>query len=186
MTKSIVYNLKSIVVILVTTMFFSCSNSVKEVKDFLADKNLPIGKAYDINHIHTDSGRIDIKMKAPIMLDFSNRDMQPYSEFPKGLKLITIDKKGDSISIKGNYAKSYGKTEVAELKGDIVIYNYAKRHKLVTEQIFWDQKTHYFFTEKEFVFYTQTDTIYGVGFEATEDLKTWWVKNQTGTINIKE
>ena len=30
------------------------------------------------------------------------------------------------------------------------------------------------------------ETIYGTGFESTEDLKTWWVKNQSGVINIKE
>ncbi len=68
----------------------------------------------------------------------------------------------------------------------MVIINYAKKNRLETEQIFWDQKTHYFFTEKKFTFYTLSDTIHGTGFEATEDLKIWWVKNQTGIINIKE
>ena len=73
MTKSVVNKIKSIATVLITAMFFSCTNDVKEVRDFLADKNLPIGEAYKINHKHTDSGRVDIKMKAPVMLDFSNR-----------------------------------------------------------------------------------------------------------------
>lgn len=186
MTKSVVNNIKSIAVVFASAMFFSCTNDVKEVRDFLADKNLPIGEAYKINHKHTDSGRVDIKMIAPVMFDFSNRENHPYNEFPKGIKITTIEKNGDSVTVTGDYAKSYRKTEVSEIKNNVVIINYAQKNKLVTEQIYWDQKTHYFFTEKKFTFYTLTDTIYGTGFESTEDLKTWWVKNQSGVINIKE
>lgn len=186
MTKSVVNNIKSIAVVFASAMFFSCTNDVKEVRDFLADKNLPIGEAYKINHKHTDSGRVDIKMKAPVMFDFSNRENHPYNEFPKGLKITSIEKNGDSVTVEGDYAKSYRKTEVSEIKGNVIVVNYVQKNKLVTEQIYWDQKTHYFFTEKKFTFYTLTDTIYGTGFESTEDLKTWWVKNQSGVINIKE
>lgn len=186
MTKSVVNTIKNIAVVLSTAMFFSCTNSAKEIKDFLADKNLPIGEAYNISHKHTDSGRVDVKMKAPLMLDFNNRKEHPYSEFPEGIIITTIDEVGDSITIKGDYARSYAKTEVSEIKNNVVVLNHAENNKLETDQVYWDQKTHYFFTETKFVFYTATDTIYGTGFEASEDLSNWWVKNQTGVISIKE
>jgi hypothetical protein len=57
MTESIINIIKNIAVILTTAMFFSCTNDAKEVRDFLADKNMPIGEAFNINHEHTDSGR---------------------------------------------------------------------------------------------------------------------------------
>lgn len=186
MTRSVIKKIRNIAVISTIAMFFSCTNDVREVRDFLADKNLPIGEAFNIYLKHTDSGRVNIKMIAPVLLDFDNRKEHPYSEFPKGIKITTIEKNGDSITIEGDYAKSFKKTEVAEIKNNVVIINYAKKNRLETEQIFWDQKTHYFFTEKKFTFYTLSDTIHGTGFEATEDLKIWWVKNQTGIINIKE
>lgn len=186
MTKSVINHIKSIAVVFASAMFFSCTNDVKEVRDFLADKNLPIGEAFNINHKHTDSGRVDIKMIAPVMYDFSNRENHPYNEFPKGIKITSIEINGDSVTVEGDYAKSYRKTEVSEIKNNVVVINYAQKNKLITDQIYWDQKTHYFFTEKKFTFFTPTDTIYGTGFEATEDLKTWWVKNQSGVINIKE
>jgi LPS export ABC transporter protein LptC len=186
MTKSVIVTIKSIAVVFTAAMFFSCTNSATEVRDFLADKNLPIGEAYNINHKHTDSGRVDIKMKAPLMYDFSNRTEHPYSEFPKGIVITTIDKNGDSVVISGDYARSYNKTQVSELRNNVEIYNYAQKNRLLTSELYWDQKTHYFFTEKKFTFYTPTDTIYGTGFEASEDLKIWWVKNQTGVIHIKD
>lgn len=186
MARSIVNNIKNIVIVFSITMFFSCTNSVKEVRDFLADKNLPVGEAYNIVHKHTDSGRIDIRMKTPLMLDFSNREEHPYSEFPKGIRIVTIEKNGDSTTIEGDYAKTYSKTEVAEIRNNVVIYNHTQKNKLETDQIYWDQKTHFFFTETKFAFYTVSDTIYGTGFEASEDLNIWWVKNQKGVINVKE
>lgn len=186
MTKSVVNKIKNIVVVLSIAMFFSCTNSAKEIRDFLADKNLPIGEAFDIIHKHTDSGRIDVKMTAPLMLDFSNRENHPYTEFPNGIKITTFEVNGDSTTVQGDYARSYKKTEVSEIKNNVVILNHSQKNKLLTDQIYWDQKTHYFFTEKKFAFYTATDTIYGTGFEATEDLDKWWVKNQTGVITIKE
>jgi len=186
MTKSVVNTIQSIAIVITVAMFFSCTNDAKEVRDFLADKNLPIGEAYSIDHKHTDSGRVNVKMKAPVMLDFGNRTIHPYSEFPQGIKITSIDRNGDSITIEGDYAKSYTKTEISEIKNNVVIRNYAENYKLETEQIFWDQKSHYYFTEEKFTFYKLTDTIKGVGFEASEDLKNWWVKNQSGVINIKE
>lgn len=186
MSKNLEMNSKNIAFVITIAVFFSCTNTVKEVRDFLADKNLPIGEVRHINHKHTDSGRIDIRMRAPIMLDFSNREAHPYSEFPEGIKITSIEKNGDSTTIEGDYAKSYTKTEISEIKTNVVIFNYAEKRKLVTSQLFWDQKTHYFFTEKPVTFYTETDTIKGTGFEASEDLKKWWVKNQSGIMQIKE
>ena len=67
MTKSVINTIKNIGVVFTIAMFFSCTNDVKEVRDFLADKNLPIGEAFNIHHKHTDSGRVNIKMIAPVL-----------------------------------------------------------------------------------------------------------------------
>ena len=78
------------VVILMATLFFSCTNDIKEVRDFLADKNLPIGVAENINMVYKDSGNITTKMLSPLLYDFSNRKEHPYTEFPEGLHITKI------------------------------------------------------------------------------------------------
>ena len=50
--------LKSIAAIIIVGMLFSCINDSKKVRDFLAEKNLPIAVAKDAHHIYKDSGRI--------------------------------------------------------------------------------------------------------------------------------
>lgn len=173
----------NIVTISLVAMFFSCTNNTKQVRDFLADKNKPIGIAKNANHVYKDSGYITSRLITPLLHDFSNRDLHPYNEFPIGVKIVTIDKNGkDSTTITGNYGISYKKTAVSEIKGNVVIFNHTDHVILETNQLFWDQKEKFFFTEDGFRLTTLRDTINGFGFEAQQDLKKWVAKDITGDL----
>lgn len=169
-----------------TTLFFSCSNDIKEVRDFLADKNLPIGVAKNIHMVYKDSGYIATKLTSPLLYDFSNRKAHPYTEFPEGLHITKVQKNGDSITVDGKYAITYSKTSISEIKDNVVIINHVSKYKLMTSQIFWDQKYHYYFTEKPFTFITPLDTIQGEGFESNESLSKWLVKNNSGILTVQD
>lgn len=187
MLKKAIHIYNSIATICLVAMFFSCTNSKKEVRDFLADKNLPVGSAVNIYHVHKDSGRISSKTKAAVFYDYSNRKEHPYSEFPKGIEIVTIDKAGtDSTTISGNYALTYNKTKISEIRGNVVITNHTNQTKLETNQLFWDQKEHYFFTEDGFRFTTPESVINGFGFESSEDLTKWIAKDITGDIETTQ
>jgi len=180
---------RSIAIICLIAMFFSCTNSSKQVRDLLADKNKPIGMAKNANHIYKDSGYITSRLITPLLHDFSNREKHPYNEFPKGVKIVTIEKNGiDSTTITGNYGISFKNTGVSEIKGNVVIINHSDDVMLETNQLFWDQKEKYFFTEDGFRLTTLRDTINGFGFEAKQDLKKWVAKDITGNVaaNQKE
>lgn len=168
-------------------MLFSCTNNVKEVKGLLANENKPIGVAENIVHVYKDSGNVTNRLKTSVLNDFSNRKEHPYSEFPKGLEILNISKnKKDTILIKGNYALTYSKTSVSEIKGDVVIINCGKKVKLETNQLFWDQKEKYFFTEDGFRLTTPKDTINGFGFESRQDLSKWIAKDITGKFSVDD
>ncbi len=179
--------IKSITVLFATVMLFSCSNNAKEVRDFLASKNLPVGKATDAYHVYKDSGKITSKLITPLLRDFSNRKKHPYSDFPEGIKIINFEKNGiDSVTIVGDYAIHYPKTTVSELVGNVEVINHTENTKLLTEQLFWDQKTKYYFSEKPFTLTTSKDTIFGIGFECKEDLSKHLAKKTTGKLQTLE
>ncbi|TVZ55811.1 LPS export ABC transporter protein LptC [Lutibacter sp. Hel_I_33_5] len=187
MVKHIKILFKSIAIVCSIAMFFSCTNTNKEVRDFLADKNLPIGVAKNAFHVYKDSGKVTSKLITPLLHDFSNRDKHPYNEFPKGLKIINFENDGkDSVTILGDYALSYSKTAISEIKGNVVVLNHTENSRLETEQMFWDQNTQYFVSEKPFTFMKQNDTIRGVGFESKEDLSKWVSKNISGNLETTE
>ena len=186
MNKKFKNILQSSVALFWATLLFSCSNDIKEVRDFLADKNLPIGVAQNIHTVYKDSGAITTIMKSPLLHDFANRKEHPYTEFPKGIHITKIYPSGDSTTVEGNYAIVYSKTNMSELRDKVLIINHEKKYKLTTQQVFWDQKNHYYFTEKPFVFITPTDTLRGEGFEASENLTKWLVKNNSGVLKVKD
>ena len=172
--------------LILATILFSCGNDLKEVQDFLADKNLPITTAKNINLIQTDSGKVKTKLITPLMYDFSNREKHPYQEFPKGIKIITFDKMGDSITLTANYCRTYSKTGISEVKDNVIITNHKENSKLYTEQLFWDQTTHYIYTEKAFRLIRKKDTINGKGFESKEDLSKYTMKDINGIVYVNE
>lgn len=165
----------------------SCQNSDKEINDFLADQNLPITVGENIYHEYKNTGIITSKMFAKVIYDFSNREAHPYSEFPKGIQLVTINKDTrDSTSVYGNYALTYDKTKTSIIEGDVKIINHKENSILETSKLYWDQKLNYYFTNKPFVMYTLTDTIHGVGFESDSNLNNWILNRTNGSLNVKK
>ena len=177
---------KKIPAICLLILVSSCGNNIKEVQDFLADKNLPVGIVKNINLIHTDSGHIKTRLIAPLLNDFRNRKAHPYQEFPEGIKITTFDKLGDSITLTANYTIIYSKTAISEVKENVIVINHKDNTRLYTDQLFWDQNTHYIYTEKAFKLITKTDTINGKGFESNEDLSKVTMKDISGTIYVNE
>jgi LPS export ABC transporter protein LptC len=102
-----------------------------------------------------------------------------------GVKIINFEGK-DSVTITGNYAISYSKTSVSEISGNVIVLNHTEQSKLETEQLFWDQNTKYFFSEKAFTLSTVKDTVYGIGFECKEDLSMHLAKKTVGNLITTE
>ena len=178
---------KSIASISLVAMLFSCTNNSNEVRDFFATKNLPIGVTKEMHHIYKDSGKITSRLITPLLKDFSNRKEHPYNEFPEGLILTSYENNGkDSITISGNYALTYTKTQVSEIIGNVVITNHTDESVLRTEQLYWVQKTDYFFSEKKFKLTTPTRQMIGTGFESKKDLTKFLAKKMAGEGLIKE
>ena len=179
--------LKSIATITIVAVLFSCETNIEKINDFIADKNLPISVTKNINLIHTDSGKVKSKLKTILLHDFSNRTKHPYQEFPKGIELVTFKKNKDSTTITANYSRIFKKTEISEIKGNVVVINHKKNTKLLTEQLFWDQKENYFFSNKKSVLIQGKDTLIGLdGFDANSDLTNANMMNNKGKLEIIE
>lgn len=186
MIEKLSYHLKSIATILLVAMFFSCGNDIKEVQDFLAEKNLPIGIAKNVHLVHTDSGKVKTILISPEMQDFSNRKDHPYTLFPDGLKIVSYDEAGDSVVLTAGYTITFSKTNISEIKDEVTITNPGENAKLITDQLFWDSNEHYIYTEKDFTLITSSDTIFGTGFESSEDLSKVNMRSIKGSVYVEE
>ena len=76
--------------LLILLLTFSCLDNNKALNDINTLKSDPIGIAYNIRMVYTDSMRVSAILTANKHVDFTNLPFK-YSEFPEGVKVIFFD-----------------------------------------------------------------------------------------------
>ena len=172
------------VTVLTVTMFFSCKDNFKEVQKIglLSDK--PITEAENINTKYTDSGRLKSHLISSKMLDFSNRAFS-FVEFPQGINFTIYDEKGNKNNVIADFAMIYNDTDLIDLKGNVVVTTHSN-DTLFTEQLFYDQKREWMFTNEPVKFRQKDQIINGNGFDANKDFTIANVLEYSGTIYLDE
>ncbi|WP_179343708.1 LPS export ABC transporter periplasmic protein LptC [Winogradskyella ursingii] len=177
---------KSIVTAIVVTMFFSCEDNFNKVQKIGILQNQPIGEAEDIDLKYTEYNDTVVKLLAnlisPKMYDYSNRDFG-FSEFPDGIELKIYDENNNKTTILANYAIFYSDTDVIDLQGNVRVATHEK-DTLFTEQLYYNQKLEWVFTNEPFYFKRPTTNLRGTGFDSDKDLKKRQVLETSGVIEV--
>ncbi|RZJ71604.1 LPS export ABC transporter periplasmic protein LptC [Flavobacterium sp.] len=147
----------------------ACEGNFKEVQKLGFSEFTPSGEADDFNLKYTDSGRITSVLISPKMLDYATA-RYPFTEFPKGINVTLYDKKGAKTYVTSNYAVQYKNTDMIDLQGNVNIWN-DEGSRLQTEQLYFDQKNEWFFTEQKFKFTDPKGVSYGQGIDFSKDFK---------------
>jgi LPS export ABC transporter protein LptC len=157
------------VLVVAITLFLGCESNFKEVQKINFSEFVPSGEADKINLKYTDSGRITAILISPKMREYAAVDF-PFTEFPKGIDVTLYDNKGKRTFIKSDYATSYKLTNVIDLEGNVKITS-QDGQTLETEQLYFDQKNEWFFTEKNFKFTDPKGISNGKGIDFSKDFK---------------
>jgi LPS export ABC transporter protein LptC len=167
-----------------TAIFFSCDSEL-EIITGTDVKDLPSLTVRNFQTVHTDSGRIQLILKSPVMERYSNAT-DPYNEFPDGVEVIFYDGQAKQVaSLSSKYAKYYEEKKMWELKYDVRARN-EKNELLETELLFWEEEKESVFTDK-FVRITGEDRIVsGTGFESDTRFSVWEIRNGNAIIYLKD
>ena len=147
-------------------------------------ENEPVGVVDSFNLKYTDSGRVTANLISPKMLDFTNRDF-PYNEFTEGITLYLYDEDNNKSTVVSNYAIVYNNTDLIDLQGNVVITTYDQR-VLKTEQLFYDQKREWLFTNKPVTFTSEKDIIKGNGFDSNSKFTNAEVLEGGGFVTVED
>ncbi|MGL2965055.1 LPS export ABC transporter periplasmic protein LptC [Flavobacterium sp. XGLA_31] len=161
-------------------LIIACESNFREVQKMGVSEFAPSGDADSINLKYTDSGRITANLISPKMLDYATVEF-PFTEFPNGIHLTLYDKNGKQTFIVANYAISHKATNLIDLQGNVVISNQSG-DRLETDQLYYDQKNEWFFTEKKFKFTSAKGTSYGEGIDFSKDFKKINSKKISGEV----
>ncbi|MFM9825543.1 LPS export ABC transporter periplasmic protein LptC [Flavobacterium sp.] len=182
LSKINIFNI--IATISIVLFFFSCESNFKEVQKINFSEFVPSGEADFLNLKYTDSGQINAILESPKMLDYNNVNFI-FTEFPKGINLTLFDKKAKKTFIKSDYAVSYKLTKIIDLQGNVKITSESGQ-MLETQQLYYDQKNEWFFTEKRFKFTDQKGVSNGQGIDFSKDFKIVNSQKIVGEIDSNE
>lgn len=177
-------NIKNKVIALAVTLFFSCTNNFKAVNKIGVSQNESQGIGVDVNAIRTDSGRVVANLITPKLFDFENRKF-PYSEFPEGVTLHLFDKKNLKTTIVSDYAIIYSQTDVIDMQGNVVVSTH-EGDSLYADQLFYDQKKEWLFTNLPVRQKSKGYLTKGKGFDSDRDFKKAEVLDVSGEYYIGE
>ncbi|MEO8772882.1 MAG: LPS export ABC transporter periplasmic protein LptC [Gelidibacter sp.] len=178
------YSLFNIVIAFAVTMFFSCKNNFKEVQQIGVLQNQPMGIAQDMNLRYTDSGRMIANLISPKMFDFSNRDFS-YNEFPDGVVLHLFDEHDKKSIIIADYAIVYNNTDLIDLRGNVLITTETK-DSIFAEQLFYDQKRDWVFSNKPVRYVSPTKIVTGNAFDSNRDFTSYGISEVTSTVYLDD
>lgn len=176
--------IQSFVIALVLTMGIGCESNFKEVQKINFSEFVPSGEAEKINLKYTDSGRITAILISSKMIDYATVAF-PFTEFPKGIDVTLFDKNSKKTFIKSDYATSYKLTNIIDLKGNVKITS-QDGQILETDQLYFDQKNQWFFTEKSFKFTDSKGVSNGQGIDFSKDFKMINSQRIAGEVQLND
>lgn len=163
---------------------YGCENNQKQLDD-MTKKIVSVDEARNIVSYLSQEGAIKAKLTAPLMLRVMADTV--YVEFPKTLH---VDFYNDSTKIESwldsKYAKYFETLNKVYLRDSVIVIN-IKGDTLRTPDLWWDQNTKLFYTDKYAEYHTIDKHIFGgKGLEATQDMSEVTFKIPTGVVGVSK
>ena len=165
-------------------VFASCDSNLKDVQKINLSEFSPSGDADSITLKYTDSGRIKAVLVAKKMLDFATVKY-PFTEFPNGIDVTLYDQNAKRTVIRSDYAIQFKGTDIIDLQGNVKIST-ETNEVLETDQLYYDQKNAWFFTEQKFKFTAPKGISNGEGIDFNSDFTIMNTQKFSGEIQKSE
>jgi LPS export ABC transporter protein LptC len=172
------------VVIAGIALITGCENDLKDLKKISASEvNKPIEKYTGVDVIYSDSARVKAHMTAPLMINYKVK--KPYTEMPKGVKVVFYDNNlVESSTITADYAVRRDVEKTIELRKNVVATN-AKGDTFTSDELIWDENTKQIHSSKlVHVKMADGSITDGTGFTSDENFNHWILTQGTGIIHV--
>lgn len=177
-----IYSNKKLMAALFTSclFLFSCENDLAEV-DALMKKQTAVEEAFQVTSYLSQEGLMKAKLTSPYMI--RHQADSAYLEFPRTMH---VDFYNDSLVIESildaKYARYREYEDKVYLRDSVVVINKLRGDTLKTDELWWDQNTQEFYTDKAVEIRQPDKTVYGNGLKAAQDFSWYDIFNITGTV----
>jgi LPS export ABC transporter protein LptC len=179
------YFFLNIMTISMVMMFFSCENPIAVLQEFSREDTLSAVTAKDVVYTRSDSGRVQMRLHAPLMNKFEGDD--PATEFPEGFVAYFYDSVDVmSSTIRADYGINYEKARLLLARSNVEVENFTTQEKLFTETLYWNQQNKTIFTRASVKITSPDRVIYGDSLTASEGFEQRVIHNIKATLEVEE
>jgi LPS export ABC transporter protein LptC len=161
--------------------FAACENSKEEIQA-LSTKRIAVEEAKYIESYLSQGGKMRARLTAPVMNRYQTDS--PYIEFPKTLH---VDFFNDTLVVESQLNAKYGRYRETEqkvfLRDSVVVFN-SKKDTMRSEELWWDQNSQKFYTDKPVEIHQPDKIIFGNGLEADQSFNWWVIKEVKGELLV--
>ena len=172
------------VIVLLIALFYSCLDNSQALIDINSYEDEPVGTAFDIRLVYTDSMRVSAILTSSKHIDYTNLSFR-YSEFPEGVKVIFFDKNDNQNEVTADYAILYESTKLIDLRGNVLMKS-SNGAELTSDQIFWDSTNDWIFTERPFIYKDIDYEISAIRLDTNKEFSKFKTGKLTGTIVVND
>jgi LPS export ABC transporter protein LptC len=170
----------------ILSTLLSCDRNVPVVRKDLKT-NFPNRSLIDANIIFSDSGKVTMNLRSPLIEEYSLID-SPYTIFRKGVEIDYFQEGAEKPGFfKADWGRLSDKTGIYEGRGNVIIIT-ERGDSIKSEQIFWnkDKKQIYSTKQVELIGNDGSKITAKNGIQATDDLEEYTLFNNEGYIMMKE
>lgn len=181
----------------VAILFISCGDDYERVGEEAVKPLFPQGVAQNFTLTYTETveamstqdsatSRVIAVLTSPLSEDFDNQIFK-FRTFPKGLQVDFYDEKNQKSVIVADYGIVYSQTNLIDLQGNVVVETHDGK-KLETDQLYFDRKNNWIFTEASFKYTNPEDgtVMDGEGMDFNKDFSFFKAHKTYGLMTIKE
>jgi LPS export ABC transporter protein LptC len=163
--------------------FLACENDQKTIDEMTRPKAM-IEEAKNIETYLSQGSMLKAKLWAPYMLRSSSDTT--FVEFTKTLHVNFFDSTGKVDShLDALYGKYYESLNKVYLRDSVLVYN-MQGDSLRSPDLWWDQNTQLFYTDKNVWIRRQGTVLFGKGMDSKQDLSDIHIKQVTGFVDVPD
>jgi len=164
-------------------ILIACTNDPKLVQEFVSDKEQAIEQIKGAELLHTENGKIKVRIIAGKIERFQN--LQPQLIFSENLEIYFYNDSSQLQSTLKAYDGSVDEEKKIMVAQNNVELISSDNKKLETEELVWDEKNNKIYTDKKVKIITNKEVVYGEGFTSNPDFTEYSIIKIHGTFDFK-
>ena len=166
-----------------SVLLIACTNDTKLVQEFVSDKEQAIEQIKGAELLHTENGKIKVKIVSGKIERFQNR--QPQLVFSEQLEVYFYNDSSQLQStLKADAASIDEEAKIMLAQNNVELIG-SDDKKLETEELVWDEKQDKIYTDKKVKITTGKEVIYGEGFSSNPDFTEYTITKIHGTFDFE-